>query len=214
MQIQVRPDVYFNKGYDDESRFIGYWHQIRSIQGVGIKTILEVGIGNGLVSDYLKKRGNAVYSLDFDRRIGPDVEGDVRALPFKESAFDVVVAFEVLEHIPNEMFEQAIMELARVSKKRVIISLPDVSRNFLVSLRIFGFCNKQWELPFPSRLRQEVHRFEGEHYWEIGKKGFELEIIKARIEKTGVKLISTFRPFNAPCFRFFTFEKSEPQMIP
>ena len=210
MQIQLQPDTYDKKGYDDESRFIGYWHQIDSIQGVGAKSILEVGIGNGLVSDYLKKRGSIVYSLDFDRRLGPDVEGDVRALPFKDSTFDVVAAFEVLEHIPIEMFEPAINELARVSKKHVIISLPDMSRNFLVSLRIYGILNKQLELPFPSRFKQEVNRFNGEHYWEIGKKGFELESINARIEKTGLKLISTSRPFNAPCFRFFSLEKSKP----
>ena len=62
--------------------------------------ILEVGSGTGFVGKYLKKNGWSNYtSIDL---ISPaDYVGDIRnweKLGLKESSFDIIVAFEVLEH--------------------------------------------------------------------------------------------------------------------
>jgi SAM-dependent methyltransferase len=52
------------------------------------------------------------------------VRGDLTALPFPDASFDVVMASEVLEHIPAD--EQAIAEIARVLRPggRVAVTVP------------------------------------------------------------------------------------------
>jgi SAM-dependent methyltransferase len=52
------------------------------------------------------------------------MKGDALALPYDDTSFDVVVAAEVLEHIPED--EQAMAEIARVVRPggRVAVSVP------------------------------------------------------------------------------------------
>src|SRR5262249_43760658 len=45
--------------------------------------------------------------------------------PFADRAFDCVFCSEVLEHIPD--FQGAVAELARLAKKRVLLTVPDMS---------------------------------------------------------------------------------------
>lgn len=57
MNLQVEPGHYFNKTYDSKGRFCSYWHQIDEIISLKPKEVLEIEIGNGFVSKYLKGRG-------------------------------------------------------------------------------------------------------------------------------------------------------------
>jgi len=104
MKLQVDPGHYFNKSYDTKERFISYWHQINEIMELNPKKVLEIGVGNGFVSKYLKERGVNVITLDIDERLKPDAVGSVLDIPFSESSFDVVTCYEVLEHLPYENY--------------------------------------------------------------------------------------------------------------
>ena len=53
-------------------------------------------------------------SVDVAEDLQPEVVGSVTKLPFPDKSFDVVVAFEVLEHLPFEKFEVAVSEISRV----------------------------------------------------------------------------------------------------
>jgi len=71
--------------------------------------ILEIGCGTGWVSNYLKKNGRNYY-LGMDVVPPADIVGDIRnwkELGLKEQSFDVIVAFEVVEHVDcfKECFE-------------------------------------------------------------------------------------------------------------
>jgi SAM-dependent methyltransferase len=52
--------------------------------------------------------------------------GDGRALPFEDAGFDAAYSVSVIEHIPEPGDEQALRELARVTKPggRVVVTLP------------------------------------------------------------------------------------------
>ena len=101
--------------------------------------ILEVGIGNAFVSDYLKKIGYHVTTCDFDERLKPDIVADIRELAIMDRDFDIVTAFEVLEHIPFEDFDKTLKKLKEVSSKFVVISLPYRSTSIEFILKIpFG----------------------------------------------------------------------------
>jgi len=52
---------------------------------------------------------------------------DASNIPFKSNSFDVVSALEVIEHIPNA--QNALIEVARVARNFIIISVPSKPDN-------------------------------------------------------------------------------------
>ena len=63
--------------------------------------ILEVGCGGGWVRDYLKGHGWEHYT-GIDLKPPADVVGDIRRwreLGLRPESFDVIIAFEVVEHV-------------------------------------------------------------------------------------------------------------------
>ncbi len=194
--------------YTTIERWSSYWHQINEALKLEPESILEIGVGEGVFSGYLKNHyaGKiAVASLDCDSELSPDVIGDVRRLPFAEGEFDLVCAFEVLEHLPFEEFSAALIEMKRVSKKFVVISLPHWGRHFSFSIRLPFFKKLSWQYKF--NLLPIKHEFAGEHYWEIGKRGYPLELIKLQLEKSGFSLANDFIPVESPYHHFFILEK-------
>lgn len=94
-----------------------------------VRTILDVGCGNGAFLNSLPDKYQAV-GLDSSQEALKHVKtkaihGDIAALPFESASFDLVTCLEVLEHLPSSTFEKALRELQRVSKKYIIISVPN-----------------------------------------------------------------------------------------
>lgn len=96
--------------------------------------VLEVGCGNGMVTQLLAERGLSVTATDISKgslaatrsRIAAAapmslVQAELPGLPFKDKSFDTVVCAHTLEHIPR--IWQAAAELARVAN-RVIVVIP------------------------------------------------------------------------------------------
>ena len=206
MKPQVKPNHYFNKSYDTKERFISYWHQINEIIKLNPKTVLEIGIGNGFVSKYLKERKVNILTIDIDKRLNPDVVGSVLNMPFSEELFDIVACYEVLEHLPFENFSKALFEIFRVSKSYAILSLPDASRVYRVYLQIPKIGIFKRLIPLP-RLKNPIHKFDGEHYWEIGKAGYPLSKIIKEIQTAGFRVEKTYRVFENPYHRFFILKR-------
>jgi len=207
MSPQVKSNHYFNNSYDSKGRFISYWHQVNEIVRLEPDSVLEIGIGNGFVSKYLKERDINITTLDFDSNLNPDRVGSVLDIPFEDNIFEVVACFEVLEHLPFENFSKALAEIYRVSKTYAILSLPDVNRVYRIDIHIpkVGVFKKLIPLP---RLKVPTHNFDGEHYWEIGKAGYPLNKIISDIQKSGFEVEKTYRIFENPYHRFFTLKKS------
>src|SRR5438045_3591311 len=85
-------------------------------------TILDIGCGTGAMSKKLARWG-AVVSADFNplalsysrrRDLNRLCVSDAMRLPFRDGAFDVVVALDILEHLPDD--EAALREFYRVLK--------------------------------------------------------------------------------------------------
>jgi len=205
MDKQVEKSHYFNQKYNHKARWLSYWYQVDLILKSEIKTVLEVGIGAGIVKDYLFKVLDNVKTLDIDAQLNPDIVGSIEKIPVNDMSFDCVLAAEVLEHIPYEHFISTLKEMKRVSRKYAIISLPD-SRHTLFSwylkLPLIRPIIALWKLN-----KKEGHRFDGQHYWEIGKKEYGLERIKSDIINSGWKIIKSFTPQDVPTKHFFLLEK-------
>ena len=203
--FQVEPHHYYKK-YDTKERFCSYWHQIQEIVSLNPTSILEIGVGNGFVSKYLKQRGFNIITLDIDRKLSPDVAGSVLHIPFSDETFDVVACYELLEHLPYENFEKAISEIFRVSKAHAILSLPDSNAICRLYVQIPKIGEVRKLILFP-RLRKPIHHFDGQHFWEIGKANCSLNTIINDVNTVGFNIERTYRVFEMPYHRFFVLKK-------
>jgi SAM-dependent methyltransferase len=88
--------------------------------------VLDVGSADGPSVDWLRAHDGHHVTLDIDPRgLGADgVCGSALALPFADETFDVIGAFDVLEHCEPEA--QALVEMGRVLTPggRLLISVP------------------------------------------------------------------------------------------
>jgi len=203
----MKREHYFKTDYDNKERFISYWHQITEMLSLNSKEILEIGKGNGFISNYLNGRGKKIFTFDIDNGLNPDVVGTVTEIPFCSETFDVVACYEVLEHLPYENFRDALKELYRVSKSYVILSLPDRSGRaykFHVQIPKLGELKRLITIP---RLKPIEWKFDGEHYWEIGVSGYCIKKIISQIERSHFLIVKNYRVFEFPYHRFFLLEK-------
>lgn len=213
MNIQVKKEHYFKKKYNTLNRFISYFYQIDLISSLVTpqeSKVLEVGIGNAFVSDYLKKIGYNITTCDFDERLKPDIVADVRNLTLDENSFNVVTAFEVLEHVPFEDFDKALKELKRTSSKFVVISLPyrSTSIEFILKIPLIRTLFKEDFLVFFLRFPWFFRGFasSGQHYWEID--GYKYRLGKVlKILKNNFKSVKKIRPVLDSYRLFFILEK-------
>ncbi len=199
------PQVSKEEGYTFEkyggiSRFASYAYQIREILGISPSDVLEIGIGDAVVGNYIQRQTNIRYVwADIAEDLQPDVVADVRALPFADGSFDTVCAFEVLEHLPFEDFEKSLSELVRVARRYVLLSLPHFGPSVRLSFKIPFIPESRFafKIPFPKR-----HVFNGQHYWEIGKRGYPVSRIRNAIAKYDV-IEKEFVPFENQYHHFF-----------
>jgi ubiquinone/menaquinone biosynthesis C-methylase UbiE len=105
----------------------------RSLPATSPGRILEVGVGEGEVTQRIADRWPDATIVGLDL---PDPElaahwagrgfaplfGDIGRLPFEDDRFDLVLAIEVLEHVPFP--ELALAELDRVARRDVVVSVP------------------------------------------------------------------------------------------
>ena len=98
----------------------------------GVARALEVGCGEGVIADKMHRRWGEVVALDLPdaglradwrRYHGPRfLHASAHELPFDDDQFDVVVAAEVLEHLPDPV--KGLNEMARVGRRHLVLSVP------------------------------------------------------------------------------------------
>lgn len=206
LRKQVEAEHYFRRGYDTPKRFASYWHQVDLALAHAPRTVLEIGPGNGFLSTYLRRAGLDVTTVDLDPALGPSVAAALPDLPFPAAAFDLVVCYEVLEHIPFDRFVPCLKEIGRVSRGNVAISIPDYERCFKLDTML----SKIWSIHFVvnvPRLFPPTHRFNGEHHWEIGKRGYRTTRVLAAMRDAGFDIRRHWRAFETPYHHFFDLTK-------
>jgi ubiquinone/menaquinone biosynthesis C-methylase UbiE len=205
--LQVASSHYAPLRYDSPERLYSYGRQIEIILEIKPQHVLEIGIGNGFVSRYLRDCGVRVTTLDLDAKLKPSVYGSVIDLPFAGNCFDTISCCEVLEHLPYEIVPHALAELARVAAKQIVLSVPDVSPYFQwkYDLSVLGQSYGLRSLQFWSWGKQ--HTFDGEHYWELGKRGHSLRNFISALQSAGLAAYSWQRAVGNPYHRFFVTTK-------
>lgn len=104
----------------------------------GIK-VLDVGCGSGAIMEFLNARGYETHGIDMSEtaiafckerglRAEYGMAGDIR---FPDATFDMVCAFDVLEHIEDD--REAVAEIARVLKPGGVFIATVPAHQFLFS---------------------------------------------------------------------------------
>ncbi len=108
---------------------------LKLVEDLEISSVLDVGCGEGFTLDKLQKKhiggrlegmDNSPDAIEIGKKLHPDFvlkKGDVYKLAYKADSLDLVICTEVLEHLDDP--RKALLELIRVSKKYVLISVPN-----------------------------------------------------------------------------------------
>lgn len=196
----AKEEGYAFGSYGFEGRFVSYYYQLKTVLARKPQSVLEVGVGDGVFGAFIRTNTAVAYtSVDIAEDLKPDVIGSVTKLPFPDKSFDVVCAFEVLEHLPFSEFETALSELARVARTDVVISLPHFGPMLSWSIKIpfLSEVRLAYKLPFPK-----THTFNGQHYWEIGKRRYPPTLIKKQLAKVGT-VEEDFIPWGSAYHHFY-----------
>lgn len=117
-------------------------------------TLLDVGCGKGLLVEWAKKQGIDAEGMDFASGYG--VCGDILDMPFPDNSFEIVTAFDVLEHLRPEDLNRGLEEMSRVAIKKWIFSIgygPSkvITPDGPMQLHPISTRDKNWWTPILSR---------------------------------------------------------------
>lgn len=98
------------------------------------KTVLDIPVGTGRFLTLYKQLGLTCYGYDTSkamlslakRKRGGAAkvleEGDIRKIPHKDNSMDVSVCVRFMDLVPEDTMQQAIKELARVTRHHIILT--------------------------------------------------------------------------------------------
>jgi len=211
--VAMKPQTdrsHYGAAYYQRRRMYSVAVQEESLRSLSPQSVLEVGPGLGIFAAlYRKTSGAQVVTLDIDPTLKPDVIGSVFEMPFEDGAFDAAACFQMLEHLPFDRFVPALKEMKRVSRVGMALSLPDCSLALTVRLglrnpRKDGFV-RAWTMQPSSWALRKFKKVpnSGGHYWEIGRKGTPLSVVRRAIGESGWGIEKEFRTAENAYHRFF-----------
>lgn len=184
MTLPIQENKYLDWNYFSADRFAAYWQQIDEVMRLpGVTLVGEIGAGAHVTASLLKRLGKQVEILDYDPTLEPDHVVSILDLGTFSRSYDCVLCFEVLEHIPFDLLDQALDGLAHLTRKYCIISVPYAGFTLKATGGVF---RKSWrgftiQYRMPSFWRR--HTFDGQHYWEAGKRGYSREHVRQHLRK-------------------------------
>lgn len=202
---QVEKSHYNHNAYQSPARYTSYFYQVAAVLKLEPKSLVDAGVGDGTFLNLARNQGISALGMDYDLSLKPSLCASILDIPLRDEVVDVFTAFQVLEHLPYEHLSVAVREMARVCRKGAVVSLPE-----------FGNTSFVLNIPFVRHLAGTLprwlpvapkHRFDGQHYWEIGKRGFPLARILRTFAESGLHCQETWvNPYWA-YHRFFVFVK-------
>lgn len=180
------------------------------------KKILEIGSGKGAMVNYLKKEGYNIIGTEISKEFIkeskeifgnlPIIEMSGDDIKFKDNTFDIIISFDVFEHIPDS--DKHLQEVKRVLKSNGYYLLQTPNK----------ITNTPWEIVQQRHLTNWKKDHCSLHtYWEINKRfkknnfninfinipitnDFSLSKVKRNLGNIGLILFKIFNPDKMPYF--------------
>lgn len=151
------PDYYSFQQYNSKQRMLTYWYQIHEVLALRPATVLEIGVGTGLVSSYLRHLGISLTTYDINPELKPDIVGSVLDLAsvLGDQKFDLVLCARVLHHLSYEEFPAALAAIAAVSNRNAVVTLPMEDFRLYLMARYTSSSLHTVSLPLPLMLKRK-----------------------------------------------------------
>lgn len=190
-----------------------YLHVIKEVIVFRPSTILEIGVGVGVLKNVLSTFVKEYTTMDINSKLDPDVVSDMRDYhPSLEGKFDCVICTDVLEHMPFADLERNLRNIYRYLTKdgKAIITIPHRRTEVMVVTPTY----KMLLLSFPAWLRpygfyswfiKKRVLIDPYHCWEIGDGTVGRDDIDMNIKKAGF-IVESFRKL--PYVDFWVLRKN------
>lgn len=177
---------YHTENYITYHRWISYYKQLDLIRSIRPSSILELGPGNGILTNTLRAMNYTVKTMDADPEVASDYHGDIRSLSsiVAPKSFDCIAAFQILEHIPWSDIPNTLLEIQKASRQYAVISVPYSGLLAMLSLKMGrrGIQEWNWGYRIPGFWRSgRFYRRKG-HFWECGVRGFSLSKVRKQLQ--------------------------------
>ena len=204
--------MYHEGHYFTESLLASLSEQVLCIYRLKPESVLEIGKGNGFVSEYLKKGGIPVTTFDINAGLEPDVVGDVTELDrhFSDDSFDWILCAEVLEHMPFEVAKSAIHKIAAVARTGAVLTIPRCQHTRLhIQGLLQVFFLRCWKKDVDIFFATKGKKISRLHHWEINHSE-DTKLKRIREFLGEVFLVEKdWRSSRCPYHHFFVLRKDE-----
>lgn len=163
---------------------------------------LELGGGSGSLASFLHGQGISVIgsdisqtAIEYAQKLHPDVEFRAHSadeLPYQDSTFDIVMSFDVLEHLSN--VDRHLCEVSRVLKPGGYYLLQTPNKFSNVIFETLKSRSTDWKRYHPS-----LHFF-GQLKRRLMKNGFNPQFVK--MNTMNEYAVNKFKGVGLPGFLF------------
>lgn len=165
---ELAREDYFTDLYFSLPQLCSFAHQLNFIHSMRPTSAIEIGLGNGFVSTFLRRSGLPVVTADINPALEPDICAPLDEVHGHiDGPKDLVICCEVLEHMPLEELD-ANLDHLRGLGDRLFMTLPNSNRTWgvagLASLPKLGL--KQFDLNIDVPYKRRLDK--GPHFWEVG----------------------------------------------
>ena len=153
---------YSFENYNTKHRFLTYWYQIKEALSVRPSSILEIGVGSGLVTAYLRSLNIKVSTLDINKSLAPDYVGSLLEISqlLEPEQFDLIICSRVLHHLEYHYFDEALEQLAYATKKYVLLTLPYDDAGLYFMFRYTSSRIRTFSISLPLTIKRFIQRKE------------------------------------------------------
>ena len=187
---------------ESKEHWLSYWHQLKlMLESLEANdSMIELGIGSGFTSNYLRSKNIDVLTVDIDKNKSPDIVSD--AISFKPNKnYDHFCAFEVFEHMKFEEMENVLKNIKSKIDKNIFISVPIYKKTPInIELKFKSYW-KSITVKTPKTSIIDPH-----HQWELNYKDITEEKLISVFEHHNFKLKNKSSFFR---WRYFHFNKTD-----
>ncbi|MDH6459005.1 2-polyprenyl-3-methyl-5-hydroxy-6-metoxy-1,4-benzoquinol methylase [Fusobacterium sp. PH5-7] len=208
MKKQVDKNYYLNFfQYVNKDTWNSYYQQIEEALKSKSSSVLIIGMGDGIVPKILRNYIKEVKTFDIAEDLEPDYIGNILDInEIIDKKYECIICCEVLEHLPFDKFEKCIEKLEKITAKKCIISLPQQYIRAWISFKIPKLPLFNLIISLPKNYMK--YKFNGEHYWELGTKGYSVVKIR-KILKKYFNIENEYTPLENKYHRFFILKKGK-----